>query len=96
MVKQLRRNQSGQSTVEYILLLGIVSSLFVIAMKGMRGLNLPNLITKPLQTDFAHAYQYGHPKAKGFGEDGGPSYHPRFDTGGSENNFRIFMSPGRK
>lgn len=83
------RNQSGQAVIEYILLLAIVVGFYFIIWEGIRGLRLERKLMKPLSEDFAAAYRYGHPKAKGF-DDGGPYYHPR--AIGGQRNFRIFLN----
>ncbi|MGZ3697258.1 MAG: Flp family type IVb pilin [Bdellovibrionota bacterium] len=86
------RSESGQTTVEYILMLSIVVSLFVVLLQGLNKIGMMGLLMKPLKTDFALTYKNGHPKAKGF-DDGGPENHPRIVSGG---NFRIFINPAEK
>ena len=83
-------NESGQGVTEYILLLGVVVSVFMLLAKGMSSAQVTQKLLTPINQGFAHAYQYGHPKARGPAE-GGPSFHPRYTKG--ENNFRIFINP---
>lgn len=83
------RDERGQATVEYILLISIVVSLFVILADGIGKAGLMTKLMGPLSGDYAHAYRYGHPKALGY-DDGGPKKHPRWNTNGSNDNFRIF------
>lgn len=85
------RDQSGQAVTEYILLLSIVVAAFLLLSKGITDVGLSGKLLTPVKEDFANTYRYGHPKAKGF-EDGGPLNHPRAYTGGSNNNFRLFIN----
>ena len=88
------RDESGQAITEYILLLSVLVSIFVGVAAALRGKNLGAMVTKPIQQDFKYAYQYGHPKARGY-DDGGPTKHPRAvdPTGSDTSNFRIFLNP---
>ncbi|OFZ52747.1 MAG: hypothetical protein A2428_03340 [Bdellovibrionales bacterium RIFOXYC1_FULL_54_43] len=91
MVKSLG-NSSGQATVEYILLVSFVAMAFML-LSGMIGdIQLTERLMKPLKQDYARAYQYGNPKAKGY-DDGGPLHHPRAVPGSGEGNFRLFINP---
>lgn len=85
------RDEAGQTTIEYVLLLAIVVGLFSIVANGLRKSGVNQMMMRPLKEDFARVYQYGHPKARGY-DDGGPTHHPRAE-GGGDNNFRIFISP---
>lgn len=82
--------EKGQATLEYILVLGIILLIFAAVMQILTGAGLDKKIMKPITEDFRRAYQFGHPKAKGFEEPGGPDLHPRAEGG---NNFRIFFNP---
>ncbi|MFL5812388.1 MAG: hypothetical protein ACJ763_02325 [Bdellovibrionia bacterium] len=81
-------SEEGQAILEYILLISIVGLLFVGLMNGLGKIDVIKRLMKPLNGDYAHAYQYGHPKALGF-DDGGPQKHPRAIGGDS---FRIFYA----
>jgi hypothetical protein len=86
-------NQSGQATLEYILLIAAIVTGVMLVSQKLSDLNLAARLTAPVTGSFAKTYRYGHPKAKGY-DDGGPQYHPRAtDKGG--NNFRIFINPGK-
>lgn len=85
------RNERGQAVTEYILLLSIIVAAFMLLSKGLTDIGLSKKLLTPVKEDFARAYRYGHPKAKGF-DDGGPENHPRAYTGGSNNNFRLFIN----
>jgi hypothetical protein len=84
----VKDSQSGQAIFEYILLVSIVTAIFVVLMNGLGKFDIIGKLMKPLSSDYAHAYQYGHPKALGF-DDGGPQKHPRAVGG---DNFRIFYA----
>jgi hypothetical protein len=83
----LTDSQSGQAITEYILLLAIVATSFILLSLGIGRMGVAQKLTQALVGPFAATYRYGHPKAKGF-DDGGPSMHPMASGG---NNFRIFI-----
>lgn len=89
MVRPMAKRESGQATLEYVLLLTIVVSFFMIVSQGLERLGLADKLLKPITQDFAYAYKYGHPDARGY-DEGDPKMHPRIDTKG---NFRIFINP---
>lgn len=84
----VKRDESGQTLTEYVLLLAAILSFFVTVGAGIRRWGLEAKILKPLNERFAKAYQYGHPDALGY-DDGGPKKHPRAPEKGN-GNFRIF------
>ena len=86
------RDQSGQATVEYILLLGIVMLAFLQLLNGVNKAGIASKLLTPISGDFASAYQFGHVQATGYGGGGTPKNHPRAEPlgGGENNNFRIF------
>lgn len=86
------RGESGQAMLEYILLLAIVAGFVVIVFRGLDEIALQDSILEPLQKQYAHVYQFGHEKAKGFGESGGPIMHPRIPPSAADGNFRIFIN----
>lgn len=90
MKPPIARDESGQAVVEYIMLLAIVTSIFILVSRGLTQAGLTKLMMKPLQENFARAYQYGDPAALGY-DDGGPKNHPRAYEG--ENSFRLFLNP---
>jgi len=86
-------SNQGQATLEYVLILLIVISSYLFVVRGMMDAGLTQLFLRPIQGDYARAYQFGHPKAE-FDGSGGKN-HPRF-LGGGDNNFRIFLKrPGQ-
>ncbi len=89
--RRLVRNEHGQAVTEYILMLMIVVMFYFIVATGLSKIGISALLMQPITGDFAHAYEYGSPKTKGFGENGGPSYHPRV-TKPVGVNFRIFIN----
>lgn len=83
--------QSGQSTIEYALLLAVVAAMATLLFR-----ELParlNALEAPLKKDFKFTYRYGDPKACGTDPDegepctGAPDRHPGYRKAGS---FRIF------
>lgn len=89
LVKSLKSDERGQAITEYVLILFIVVTAYIMLSKGLSKIGFGNLLMRPINGTFAHAYRYGHPKAKGF-DDGGPYRHPRAKGQGS---FRIFINP---
>ncbi len=94
-LQKLKGNQSGQAMVEYILLLLVVVGGFLVLSKGMERMGVTQVLTTPITQNFAMAYKYGHPKAKGF-DEGTPENHPRISGAGGGNNFRMFINPRNK
>jgi hypothetical protein len=90
-LKVLRKDESGQAVVEYILMLSVVATLYILA-KALSESGIAETMMRPLTQDFARAYRYGHVEAQGF-EDGGPKNHPRASQDTGEGNFRIFLNP---
>lgn len=86
-------DESGQSVTEYMLLVVMLISFFFVMYQALEQLGISEMMTAPIREDFARAYRYGHPEAKGF-EEGTPENHPRITpaTGGNT-NFRIFINP---
>lgn len=70
-------------------MLALAVSLVTYVFKMIRDYEWDVALFKPIKTDFARAYQYGHPKARGWDEGGEPDYHPRA-TVPDGRNFRIF------
>jgi hypothetical protein len=82
------REQSGQATTEYILLLAVVVSLFSLVMSQLQNFDLAKHFSDFLSKSFVGAYQYGKPGATGY-DDGGPTNHPRAPDGNGD--IRIFF-----
>lgn len=76
-----RKSVSGQSLVEYVMLMAVVAGM----AKLLTG-QLPGLLKKiegPFKDQFARTYKYGRPDACGHEGDppacgGTPENHPRF------------------
>ena len=85
----LSTKQSGQAVTEYILMVAVIVSFYAILARVFKNSDIGPSILKPIQKDYANAYQFGHPEAKGF-DSGGPEKHPRFEGG---DNFRLFANP---
>ena len=91
MKKNIARNESGQTTVEYIVILGAIALMGLALINGLVGNQFQARLLAPLNSTFKYAYQYGHPGALGFDDKDGPKKHPR--VVGGEGNFRIFINP---
>jgi hypothetical protein len=86
--------RSGQAITEYVLLLAMVVGLYSLLLKGLTQSGMLDRLKTPLEKDFKYTYQYGHPKARGQGDDGGPKYIPQLLTDGkTDPDFRIFINP---
>jgi hypothetical protein len=72
--------EAGQAVVEYILLISVIVTFFVMLNVGLGKIGFMDLMMSPLKKDFANVYQYGHPK--------GVEYKPR---GGDKT--RVFINP---
>lgn len=91
-LRSISKGEEGQATLEYIMILAILVGIFVTALAQIREMDLAGKMTGLITREFAAAYQYGHPEAKGPG-NGGPEMHPRYIGG---KNFRIFINPGSR
>ena len=88
----MKLGNRGQTQAEYIIIIAVITSIALLMIQTLKGLNLDEKITEPIQGQFKRTYQHGHPKATGY-EDGGPDFHPRA-TQPVNKNFRIFINPG--
>jgi hypothetical protein len=66
-------DESGQAVVEYVLLLGIVVSIFLVVMRGLGRMGVAEKLMGPLNGSFAATYRFGHPQ----GVDYPAPKHPR-------------------
>ncbi len=85
--KKLVGNESGQSVIEYILLLAIVVGFFYSVFGAIRSWGLPDKFFGAYRETYASAYQFGDPRTRQRGSD--YEYHPRVFSNG-QGNFRIF------
>jgi len=90
---ELAKNESGQATTEYILLLFIVVSAYMAIAAFLNQYGLAQKMSTPITQSFAKAYQYGRPDALGFDDPGGPKNHPRIPENGV---VRLFINPDIK
>lgn len=87
------KNTRGQGVTEYVLLLAIITTVFIGAVRMLNKSQIAVKFTdKLLKKPFAAAYRYGKKEAKSYSE-GAPSDHPRITAKG---NFRIFLNPTPK
>ena len=85
--------ESGQAVLEYILLMTVVVSAYLIVARGIARAGVAEKLMRPLSQNFAYTYKYGHPKARGY-DEGEPQMHVRIYDG-SHRNFRIFINQSR-
>jgi hypothetical protein len=85
--RKLLGNESGQSIIEYILLLAIVVGFFYATYNGIKAWGLPDKFFGAYEQTFAAAYQFGDPRTRQRGAD--YEYHPRVFSD-AQGNFRIF------
>jgi len=84
-----RNTESGQATIEYVLILTIIVSFYMALMTVIDRMNLAERLIGPIVGSYANTYKYGHPKAKGF-DEGTPENHPRAVIDGK---VRLFINP---
>jgi len=92
--KSLLRAESGQATLEYVLLLAVLVMVAGIVGKGLERAGLAKTLMKPITEEYAYTYKYGLAAARGF-DEGTPNLHPRV-TEPRGSNFRIFLNPRPK
>jgi hypothetical protein len=79
-----RTRKSGQTLVEYVLVVALIATFGYLVSGPMR--DLLQRVEFPLRNKFKYAYKYGHPDACGKDDDlpcTGPKLHPRYDIPGS-------------
>lgn len=87
---QKKYRQSGQSLVEYVMLLTII-----VGMGRLVAGPLPAILRRleePMKDAFARTYKYGAPNSCGYENDppacgGSPEHHPRYPISGSARMF---------
>lgn len=89
------RNQSGQTTIEYALLLALVAVIFTVVVQFMKDFDVANKIKDEATEDIRAAYKYGSPVARGY-DEGQPKQHPRITAppSAANDNFRMFLNNG--
>ncbi|MCM0605324.1 MAG: hypothetical protein KA715_04480 [Xanthomonadaceae bacterium] len=100
MEKVNRSQESGQASVEYIVLLAMVVLMFISLQAGLKSFKLGDKIKTVLFEKFSNAYRYGHPSARANVDGtGGYDRQARFSnnpTGNDSQNFRIFVNPSKR
>ena len=92
-MKRVIRSQSGQAIIEYVLLVAILVSTFVVVVRWFRDdAKFQEKLLAGLNKTVVRTYQSGNPKATSPLAEEGAVHHPR-DT--SPGNFRIFMNARR-
>lgn len=90
MRRDLIRDESGQTAMEYLMVVIVIVSVFSVMVRQIREMGLVDRMLTPITEDFAAAYKYGHPRAKGPADPGGPKMHPRVVA---PDNFRMVLNP---
>jgi hypothetical protein len=85
----LIREESGQATIEYVLVLSVVIAAYMAVVAMVDRARLAERLMAPIVGSYAKVYKYGHPKAKGF-DEGTPENHPRAVVDG---RVRLFINP---
>lgn len=88
-------NESGQAVIEYVLMLAIALTGFLVVARGLSVLKIEERLMRPLSVTYAKTYRYGHPEASGYEDEEGPKRHPRISIPGTD-NFRIFINSGNR
>jgi hypothetical protein len=90
---RLPGDDSGQAITEYVVMIAVVLSFYLIIARFLTSSGLATKLASPIQQDFARTYQYGKPDVLGFSDPGGPKDHPRIQSTG---NFRLFINPAQQ
>lgn len=99
-MEKIRSHESGQASVEYIVLLGMVVVMFLALQTGLNTFKLGDKIKTALFEKYSNTYRYGNPKARsnsdgqsGFDMQARYSNNP---SGNDSQNFRIFVNPSKR
>jgi len=80
-------HERGQATTEYILLLAVVLSFYLLIARGIGQIGVAQKLMSPITVEFASAYQYGKiPNRRDPAK--GDQLRPL-----NENGFRVFLNP---
>jgi hypothetical protein len=91
--KKKKNSQSGQTAVEYILVMAAVITATVGVIKYMKSSEfIYKNITKPMISYLRFNYKYGDPNALGWDEmaSGGPRKHIQISKPSTGKTFRLF------
>jgi hypothetical protein len=91
LTARLRRDQKGQSIVEYMLVLMVIVSAVLLVLKLMKDSNFfYKNVTEPLVRHITYNYKYGHPGAQGW-DEGSPKLHIQISRPNEGQTFRLFQ-----
>ncbi len=94
MRRARKKNESGQTVVEYLLLLFVIVGVVVIAYRWFKTSEFFfKNVTKPLVAQIRYNYKYGDPVAQGW-DEGQPKKHIEIPKPDGQ-TFRLFM-PAKK
>jgi len=84
-------SRSGQSTLEYILVLVLVIAIFSAIGRVFQAVGVVDLMMAPLKKEYKAVYKYGHVDAEG-PDEGSRTFHPSALYGQPG---RTFVNPQR-
>ncbi|MEO5969470.1 MAG: hypothetical protein ABIQ95_06050 [Bdellovibrionia bacterium] len=81
------REEGGQATTEYVLLMAVVLSFYLMIAKGIGRIGVAQKLMSPITVQFASAYQYGKIPSRADSASG-DLLRPL-----SNSKFRVFLNP---
>ena len=91
-LREGRKNrESGQSVVEYLLVLAVIVGGILLVMKLLKESNFfHKKFTEPLVKHITYNYKYGDPNAQGW-DEGSPKLHIQISRPNEGQTFRLFQ-----
>lgn len=84
-------NENGQTVVEYLLVLFVIVSGFMLVMKLLKENDFFfKKISEPLVKQITYNYKYADPKAQGW-DEGNPKLHIQISRPNEGQTFRLFQ-----
>ncbi len=91
-----KRKNSGQTTVEYILVMAVVVMMVIMVMSYLKKSQyLYKHLASPLVGYIRYNYKYADPQAQGW-DEGSPRRHIQISTPNDGSTFRLFTSAKSK
>lgn len=96
--KDVKSDESGQATVEYVLLMAMVVGIFLALQAFFQQTQLGEKLKTALFDKYSASYRYGHPDARANPDSTGQfQKQARFNNGRNDTeNFRIFVNPSKR
>lgn len=90
-LRKKRKNERGQSMMEYLLVMFVIVAGIIIMMNGLKKNQFfYKNITEPLVKTITYNYKYGDPSAQGW-DEGTPKKHIQISKPNSGGSFRLFQ-----